>query len=354
MSLSQAQLAQRRAGISASEVAAIVGLDPYRSPIDVWLDKTNRTQPFVGNLRTKWGHALEPLIRDDYAERRGLRVEVPGTLDHPTVTWAKATPDGVCYVPGNPVPVRGLEIKTHSFRAAHWYGEPGTDQVPPHELIQCTWNLFVSGLDIWDLVSFVDNQPTDYLVTRDDDLILMLRERTERFLVDNVKADKPPEPDGSESYDRYLSTRFSHKDETFVSIDGKRDLLANMRRLRDVRSHLDEFETEGKRLEQELKLAIDDNSGLEWTETDKKKSRIFYRKAKDSEKMDWQGAYHDVVLRAQLALSASKYGPSQAQATEALSQIADESAAAAAHMKVVPGSRRFIVPRAWSKNTKED
>jgi hypothetical protein len=99
--------------------------------------------PFAGNDRTKWGNTLEPVIRSDYAERRGLRVEVPGTLDHPTVTWAKATPDGICYVPGNAVPVRGLEIKTHSFRAAHWYGEPGTDAVPAHELIQCQWNMFI-------------------------------------------------------------------------------------------------------------------------------------------------------------------------------------------------------------------
>ena len=122
MTLSPEQIARRREGISASEMAAIVGLDPYRSPIDVFLDKTGRAAPFAGNERTHWGNLLEDPIRNDYATRRGLLVTVPGTLDHPTLPWAKATPDGVCYMPDSAYPCRGLEIKTHSFRVAHLYG----------------------------------------------------------------------------------------------------------------------------------------------------------------------------------------------------------------------------------------
>ena len=346
MSLSPAQLAQRREGISATDVAAISGLHPYVQPIDVFLDKTGRSQPFVGNDRTKWGNALEPLIRSDYAERRGLQVEVPGTLDHPTVTWAKATPDGICYMPGRSVPVRGLEIKTHSFRAAHGYGEPGTDEVPAHELVQCMWNLFVSGLEVWDLVSFIDGQPADYLIERDDDLIGMLRERAERFLVDNVKADKPPEPDGSESYGKYLSTRYPHERETFVSIDGKGDLLGAKDRLRGVRAELDRLESEKATLEQQLKLAIGSDAGLEWTE-DKKKSRIYYRLAADGEKTDWRAAYSELVSRAQLSFGGIDRGlVDMVNALDAETKLAQT--------KVTPGSRRFIFPKSWSKTNKED
>ena len=349
MSLSPAQVAQRRTGISASEVAAIVGLDPYRSPIDVWLDKTGRAQPFAGNDRTKWGNLLEPQIRADYAERRGLRVEVPGTLDHPTVEWAKATPDGICYVRGNAVPVRGLEIKTHSFRAAHWYGEPGTDAVPPHELIQCEWNMFVSGLEVWDLVAFIDGQPADYLIGRDDDLIAMLREQAERFLVDNVKADKPPEPDGSESYDRYLSTRFPHHGdrEKFVNIDTNPEVLVDVRRLREVRSQLDALETEEATIEQRLKLVIADEAGLEWTDFEhKKKSHIYYRIASDSSKTDFTAAYAELATRMQLHFA------KKAAVVKAFNKLHEE--AAAAHTKVTSGTRKFICPRSWSKkNNKE-
>lgn len=349
MSLSPAQVAQRREGVSASEPAAIVGLDPYRSAIDVWLDKTGRAQPFAGNDRTKWGNTLEPVIRADYAERRGLRVEVPGTLDHPTVTWAKATPDGICYVMGKSVPVRGLEIKTHSFRAAHWYGEPGTDAVPPHELIQCQWNMFVSGLEVWDLVAFIDGQPADYLISRDDELIEMLRERCERFLVDNVRGDKPPEPDGSESYDRYLSTRFPHHGdrEKFVNIDTRPEVLVDVQRLRAVRAHLDAYEAEEATIEQRLKLVIADEAGLEWTDFErKKKSNIYYRQASDSSKTDHAAAYVELAQRVQLKFAKK---PAVVKAFNALHVEAE-----AAHTKIVPGSRKFIVPRSWSKKTNKE
>ena len=295
MTLSPEQIARRREGISASEMAAIVGLDPYRSPIDVFLDKTGRAAPFAGNERTHWGNLLEDPIRNDYATRRGLLVTVPGTLDHPTLPWAKATPDGVCYMPDSAYPCRGLEIKTHSFRVAHLYGEPGTDEVPSHELIQCMWNMFVTGLDVWDLVSFIDGQPADYVIRRDDELIDTLRDRAERFLVDNVKADNPPEPDGSESYGKFLSTRYPHRsDAPYLAIDNKPALLADVAALRSVRAELDRLETEEATIEQRLKVAIGHLSGLEWTE-DKKKVRIHYKLAKDGEKTDWESAYVELV-----------------------------------------------------------
>ena len=344
MTLSQAQLAQRREGASASDIAPIVGLDPYRTPVDVWLDKTGRSAPFVGNLRTKWGNTLEGPIRDDYAERRGLRVEVPGTLDHPMVKWAKATPDGICYVMGNSVPVRGLEIKTHSFRAAHWYGEPGTDQVPPHELIQCMWNMFVTGLEVWDLVAFIDGQPADYIIRRDDDLISMLAERVERFLVDNVKADKPPEPDGSESYDRYLSTRFSHHGdrEKFVNIDTRPEVMQDVQRLRVVRSQLDELTSEESTIEQRLKLVIGNDAGLEWMDFERKKpSHIYYRQSADSSKTDFAAAYAELAQRVQLHFTKK---PAVVKAFNKLHAEAQE-----ANTNTVSGSRKFIVPRSWSK-----
>ena len=355
MSLTPEQLAQRRAGISASDVAAIVGMHPYASPIDVWLDKTGRKEPFAGNERTKWGNILEPAIRDDYAERRGVRVEVPGTLDHPTITWAKATPDGICYLPGRGMPENGLEIKTHSFRVRDWYGEQGTDQVPAHELIQCVWNLFVSGLDVWDLVAFIDGQPADYVIRRDDDLIDMLREAAERFLVDNVKADKPPEPDGSKSYDRYLSTRFPHKGEAFVSIDGRTADLSDVRRLREVRSQLGDLELEAETIAQRLKITIGVNAGIEWTDPgDKRKSRITYRLAKDSEKTDWQAAYGDLLAKAKLVLGVDHGDEMDHERAfhDALKEISDHDIAT--NIKVSPGSRRFLVPKSWSKKINQE
>ena len=157
------------------------------------------------------------------------------------------------------------------------------------------WNMFVTGLDVWDLVSFIDGQPADYVIRRDDELIDTLRDRAERFLVDNVKADNPPEPDGSESYGKFLSTRYPHRsDAPYLAIDNKPALLADVAALRSVRAELDRLETEEATIEQRLKVAIGHLSGLEWTE-DKKKVRIHYKLAKDGEKTDWESAYVELV-----------------------------------------------------------
>ena len=187
---------------------------------------------------------------------------------------------------------------------------------------------------------------TPYAISADDDLIGMLRERAERFFVDNVKADKPPEPDGSESFDNYLSTRFPHRNEAFVSIDTKIELLGARDRLRRVRSELGILESEKETIEQQLKLAIGHDAGLEWTEG-KKKSRIYYRLAADGEKTDWHAAYVELVNRVQLSFGAIDHGAAPLIATlDAESKLAQT--------KVTPGSRRFICPKSWSKNNKED
>jgi len=361
MSLSPDQLAQRKAGITATDAAAILGLHPYRSPIDVYADKLGIAAPFLGNERTKWGNILEAPIREDYAERYGVRVEVPGTLAHPDVTWAMATPDGICYLPRQSHPRNGLEIKTHSFRAADDYGDPGTDEVPQHELIQCMWSLFVCGLDEWDLVPFVDGQPADYRIKRDDELIGIMREQCERFRVDHILKGVPPDPDGSKSYGSYLSTTYPQRKKDLVSLDDKPEAMMLVRALRRELDVLAEAKTSSEIIKQNLKAVIGDHAGLEWTDPERKggKDQIYYRIAKDGSKTDWEAAWRSLVTAAQLALGAthSRGGPAKDEHIDvllaALDEISDEKRSIALHTDTVPGSRRFNVPRHWSKN-KED
>jgi putative phage-type endonuclease len=358
MTLSPQQLAQRMEGATATDVAAILELHPYRTKIDVYADKLGIAQPFAGNERTKWGDILEGPIRNDYAERRGVRVEVPGTLTHPMIHWAMATPDGICYRPGQAYPDNGLEIKTHSFRAADQYGDQGTDEVPQHELIQCMWNMFVSGLEVWDLVAFVDGQPADYRIKRDDELIGLMADEAEKFLVDHVRKKVPPSADGSKSYDRYLSTRYPHRHKDFVNLDDKPEALMLVRSLRAELDKFSQAETSVEIIKQNLKAVIGDHSGLEWTDATrpKKKDHIYYRTSKDGSKTDWQASWRSLVTEAQLALSVDhKYDDDMEIISyrDALTNIADEKRSIELYTSTVSGTRRFNVPKWWSKNQNE-
>lgn len=68
-------LNNRRKGIGGSDIAAIVGLDPFRSAYDVYLDKIGEAEPVEDNDFMKWGRLLEPLVANQVAEL-GYHVEL--------------------------------------------------------------------------------------------------------------------------------------------------------------------------------------------------------------------------------------------------------------------------------------
>jgi hypothetical protein len=225
------------------------------------------------------------------------------------------------------------------------------------------WNLFVSGIDEWDLVPFVDGQPADYHIKRDDELIGLMREECDRFRVDHILKGVPPDPDGSKSYGHYLSTAYPQRKKDLVSLDDKPEAMMLVRALRRELDVLAEAKTSTEIIKQNLKAVIGDHSGLEWADPERKggKDQIYYRIAKDGKKTDWEAAWRSLVTEAQLVLSVDSERKAGITAIDVaayydvLTKIADENRSIALHTDTVPGSRRFNVPRSWSKNpNKED
>lgn len=191
MSLTPEQLAIRRSGIAATDVAPILGLSPFRSPFDVWAEKMNKAPPIEETEDMQRGTFLEDGARRWYAHRTGAKVAVPGTLVHPRDSLVIATPDGVPLLPGGEV--RGLEIKMPS-RSDGW-GEPGTDAIPQHYLPQVAWQLaaLAEWTDTVDVFAVLEGKPRLYHVRRDEELEGVLVEEMRRFWRDHVVTGKPPE-----------------------------------------------------------------------------------------------------------------------------------------------------------------
>lgn len=370
MSLSPEQLAQRLEGVSGTDIGAICGLSPWKRPIDVWLEKTGRAKPFVGNDRTKWGTLLEPVIRSDYEERHEVRVEVPGTIAHATKPWWLGSPDGIVYKYGRSVPDRGLEIKVHGREAILsgnlQYGAAGTDEVPEHELVQCMWYMGATGIGRWDLVAFLDGAPVEYIIDRDDELLAELEDRAARFMVDNVKANVAPEPDGSDSWDAWLTQRWGKSEEHFVDVNDNEAVRALLTDLRLARYAIDEAAEREKLAEQRVKDVIGGNAGLSWMEPGFKTPRhATWKFSKSKLQTDWQTAYKRVREQAALVVSAcatslanarvaltdmgmGKMADAVNSATDALATIASGNAEKD-NTTTVPGPRVFNVPRSWAR-----
>lgn len=369
--LSPDQLRQRLAGITATDISAICGVNPWKRPIDVFMDKTGRAQPFEGNIKTKWGNLLEPVLRDDYEEIFGVRVEVPGTLTHPEHEWWMATPDGIVYPIGGSEPERGLEIKVHGPEALRMlsYGDPGTDEVPMHELFQCEWGMGATGLPRWDLRAFLGGAPSDFIIQRDDELLGILAERAERFMTDYVRRDEPPPADGSDAWDAYLEQRFAKHNDQIVLVDDDYTLRL-IAELREARAVFDRSEVSVEELSQKIKAIIGDRAGLTWKDPDKPKpkrgkgepmSTISWKSTKPSIRTDWEKVSADLRTRAQLVLSqwqstlercavheCQEIAEAVQAASAALADIASTAAIDSATTEV-PGNRPFNVPRYWKK-----
>jgi putative phage-type endonuclease len=164
--LSDEALDERRKGIGASDVAGILGVDPWRSPWDVWSDKRGLVEPWKGNEATKIGQYLERAVID-YAEAElgslARNVRVPYLGGHPVVATLDALTED-----GNPV-----EIKTAGMTGplAPYWGDAGTDQIPEHYLCQVHTQLLCTGADMAFLYALLGGRGiVRYEIPRHDDL----------------------------------------------------------------------------------------------------------------------------------------------------------------------------------------
>lgn len=136
---------RREEGIGSSEVAVVLGLNPYRSAWNLWAEKAGLVRPFEGNEKTKWGLRLEHPIALAWEEETGRQLYTCATYQHPEHPWAFASPDRLTSHPAEVCAATEIiEIKTAGY-ADRW-GEPGTDQVPKEYAIQWMWQALVTGL----------------------------------------------------------------------------------------------------------------------------------------------------------------------------------------------------------------
>lgn len=144
MPITAEQRIARRQSIGSSDSAAIVGLDPWRSPYDIYLSKVHELKD-DGNELTDFGNRLEPVLLDWASEEIGLVVEFNVSLHHPKHQRLTANLDGMC----RPGPGReriGIEAKTTG--QADEFGEPGTDQIPDRIIVQCLHQIEVAELEM--------------------------------------------------------------------------------------------------------------------------------------------------------------------------------------------------------------
>lgn len=150
----QEWLRERKNYLGGTDLAAICGLNPYRTALDVYLDKTSDDITEETSPAMRWGTLLEDVIAKEYAQVTGYDVEIePNTIYHPEYKFLGANIDRWV---GNKEYV--LECKTAGFTKAKEWGDLRTDQIPESYLIQVAYYAAICDVPKVDIAVLIGGQ----------------------------------------------------------------------------------------------------------------------------------------------------------------------------------------------------
>jgi len=232
----------RKKGIGGSDASIVCGINSYKSPIELWMEKTGQIEPKVAGEAAHWGTMLEPLIRVEFVQRTGLQIKQENAiLQHSEYPFMLANLDGIVADPinGNCV----FEAKTtNAFKSDEWI-----DNVPQAYQLQVQHYLAVTNLPgAYIAVLIGGNHFKWHYIARDDDLIAMLIELEKRFW-HNVETFTPPAMDGSDASSELLDRLYPNANKkTQITLDDALPLIAQ------YEESLVEEKTAGERKEQSI------------------------------------------------------------------------------------------------------
>lgn len=246
---------QRDLGIGGSDAAAAVGLNPHKSRISLYLDKIGEGKQFDGNIHTRFGKRMEPIIREwfkeDYELKENIEIDV---CEYPYAMQSIENPFMLANIDGTIIhPEYGkgiIEIKTASeMNKKQWQDE----EIPDTYYCQIQHYMSVTGLNYCMIIALIGKELIWKYVPRNDEFIKSLIER-EREFWDCVINKTIPEPDGADSSKEALLLLYpaENKDEVLDL-----SFMKNKReRFKEISTQIKELNKEQEQIKQEIMLEM--------------------------------------------------------------------------------------------------
>ena len=196
-------LEYRKQGIGGSDASVVCGISRYKSPVELWMEKTDQLPYQEAGEAAYWGTQLEALVRAEFTKRTGIEVclvkQILQSVEHP---FMLANLDGVCEHPDFGPCI--FEAKTASaYKTGEW-----DDAIPDEYMLQIQHYMAVTGYRAAYIAVLIGGNTFRWkLVERDEELISMLIP-FEAIFWGHVKDMTPPPLDGSDASARFLSERF--------------------------------------------------------------------------------------------------------------------------------------------------
>lgn len=280
----------RKQGIGSSDAGAAVGLNPYKSQLELWMEKTGRdttlpkADPHDEESPMYWGNVLEPVVAWHYSKRTENKVRrinavlrrINAVLQHPDpeLSWMLANIDREVIGADD---VQILECKTAGINGARLWKEG----VPEYVQLQVMHQLAVTGKQAADVAVLLGGQRLEiHRIERDEQMIARLIELERKFW-QYVETDTPPPADGSASAEMALRCLYPEDNGQTLDLSNHAGLTASYIELKVVRQWIAEKETREAQLKQMLQQAMGEATRAEFSH-----GFISWKKSKDSTVLD--------------------------------------------------------------------
>ena len=213
----------RKKGMGGSDVAAALGLSPWRTPVELWQDKRGEGEPQPATDSMHFGTILEDIVAKEFQERTGMKVQrVNCTFADGEDDWMRANIDRAIVNTDISVNVRAvkdpqagkpfittdaiLECKTASAFSAALWGDSQEDEIKAGKIVtehriplyyetQVQWYMRLTGVPVCSVAVLIGgNDFRMYRIDRNEEAITAIVEKCRVFWFDYVKKGVAPEP----------------------------------------------------------------------------------------------------------------------------------------------------------------
>jgi len=237
----------RSKGIGGSDAGAICGINPWKTPLQVWEDKRGLAGPVDDNPAMFWGRTLEPIIRQKYSDETGREVLLPTEiLTYPQYPFMLGNIDGFTR------DKRLVEIKTTGYPTG--WGEPGTDEIPLTYIFQVQHYMIITGFPVADVPVLIGGRDFRiYEVSADAEFQEMLIQKEKEFW-ELVETGVPPDP---VNYEDVLRLYRRSEAKQITATQEIEEAITFLKMLQLDRGNIDEREEETKKTIMEFMMAGD-------------------------------------------------------------------------------------------------
>ncbi|MDP4094876.1 MAG: YqaJ viral recombinase family protein, partial [Bacillota bacterium] len=250
-------LRARMAGLGGSDAGAVCGVNRWKSPMDVYLEKIdNKGITDRENEAMYWGTILESIIAEEFTVRTGKKARrrnaILQSCEHPfmlanidrEIIGEKAI----------------LEIKTvNEYGKDDWKN----DKIPDSYMLQLQHYLAVMGYEKAYLAALIGgNKFITREIPRDPELIEDVIQ-IEKTFWDNLQKKIPPSVDGSTACSKVIDRLYARADETKPTLQLSSNYEALIIQREKIEQEIDELETNLAEIENKIKNQLQDATAAE-------------------------------------------------------------------------------------------